>query len=69
MRYYLETCDKVLSIHLTFKGASEALKEYYHNDTTGFVASIKPTPWLDLGYTVGAVVCAAAAGVMLAWRG
>lgn len=58
---------KIISLHLTAKGAAGGLRRYWQEDKTGVTAFIEPSV-ID-GWSVGTVICMAVIGVLLAWRG
>lgn len=67
--YYTEIKGKVISIHLTIRGAQDALNDHWHSDIRGETMYIKDVNLLDASYAIGSVVVAITIGVLLAWRG
>jgi hypothetical protein len=67
--YLLETRTRVLSMHLTRRGAQDALRRYWLKDRSGVTASVTKVPNEDFWYAGGSILVFVAIGVMLAWRG
>jgi hypothetical protein len=69
MLYALETRTKVLSLHLTRKGAQDAMRRYWLTDHSGVTVAVTEIPISNMLYGIGSTILFIAIGVMLAWRG